>query len=371
MVDTNFYKLKLKAIDATTDQAAVLTFDVADDLKDKFKYKHGQYLTLRFTINGKEERRAYSLCSSPNMDTDLQIGVKRVEGGKVSNHINDNLKPGDEVEVMRPQGHFTTKLKEDHKKDYFLFGGGSGVTPLFSILKSVLEKEPKSRVFLYYQNRHENSIMFKDELGALSKRFQGQLHVQHILSRPKFEKKGGFLGMFAKKVTNWEGDTGRIDTTKATRYINQHQAGDGRVEEFFLCGPMGMMETVAAVLQNKGIDDKQIHREWFVTEDQAKKDTTTAAGAGGTKVIATISGEQFTVALKPKETILEALMRLKADPPFSCMSGACSTCMAKVVKGEVKMARCLALDESEVEEGYILTCQSVPTTETVEITYDV
>ena len=366
MNDNNFYELSVKAIEPQTDQAVILTFDIPVGLKDKFSYKHGQYLTLRFQINNKEERRAYSICSSPEMDKDLKIAVKRVKNGKVSNHINSNLKPGDKVEVMPAHGNFTVGLDPDQKRDFYLFGAGSGITPLFSILKSVLESEPKSRVFLYYQNRNEESIIFENELSELEQKYRDQLMVRHILSAPKFEKKGGVLGLFSKKIVQWQGETGRIDASKTTRFINENQTGDGRPEVFFICGPLGMMDAVESVLKNKGIDSKNVHREAFLTATDMGQNS-----AGGATVTATISGRSYSVVLQPKETILEGLIRVSADPPFSCMSGACSTCMAKVTSGSVKMERCLALDPSEVEQGYILTCSSVPTSQTVEITYDV
>ena len=370
MSDTNFYDLTVKSVDAATDQAVVVTFDVPADLKDKYAYEAGQYLTVKFEINGKEERRAYSLCSAPGIDNDLKIGVKRVKGGKVSNHICDRVKVGDKVSVMQPQGLFLAKTNADNKKDYYLFGGGSGITPLLSILKTVAEQEPKSRVFLYYQNKNEDSIMFKEELATLEKRYQGQVLVKHILDEPKTEKKGGVLGLFAKKIILWDGEVGRIDVSRTTKFINENQIGDGRLEEFYLCGPEGMMISVEAALKNKGIDSKHIHREVFLSASAKPSDFGENSGGGAT-VIATISGKEYTVVLKPKESILEGLMRLDADPPFSCMSGACSTCMAKVKNGSAKMERCLALDDSEVQAGYILTCSAVPTTEVVEITYDV
>lgn len=369
MSDTHFYELTVKAIEAETDQAVVVTFEVPSDLKDKYTYKAGQYLTIKFDINGKEERRAYSLCSAPNIEQDLKIGIKRVKGGKVSNHVCDRIKAGDKIEVMPPQGLFLAKTNADNKKDYYLFGGGSGITPLLSILKTVAENEPKSRVFLYYQNKNEDSIMFKDELTALEKRYQGQVLVRHILDEPKTEKKGGMLGLFAKKIILWEGEVGRIDVKRSTKFINENQLGDGRVEEFYLCGPEGMMESVEAALKNKGIEDKYIHREVFLSS--SKPASFGEGSTGGATVIATISGKQYTVVLKSKESILEGLMRIDADPPFSCMSGACSTCMAKVKSGTAKMERCLALDDSEVQQGYILTCSAIPTTDVVEITYDV
>jgi ring-1,2-phenylacetyl-CoA epoxidase subunit PaaE len=366
MSDTNFYELTVKAVEPATEEAVVLTFDIPANLKEKFEYLHGQYLTLRFKLNGKEERRAYSLCSSPQTDSDIKIGVKKVKNGKVSTHVNTKIKAGDKVEVMPPHGSFTVRLEADNKKDYYLFGGGSGITPLFSILKSVVESEPKSRVFLYYQNRSENTIMFEKELADLEQRYKGQLHVRHILDEPKSEKKGGVLGLFAKKTFSWQGESGRIDAQKATKFINDHRTGDGRAEEFFLCGPEGLMNAVESALKNKSVDTKFIHREAFTSPVDMGGSST-----GGATVIATISGKKYTAVLQPKETVLEALIRVHADPPFSCMSGACSTCMAIVTSGSVKMERCLALDASEVAQGYILTCSSIPTTELVEITYDV
>lgn len=366
MSDNNFYELTVKAIEPETDQAVLVSFDIPADLKEKFQYLHGQYLTLRFNINGKEERRAYSLCSSSDTDKDIKIGVKRVKNGKVSTFINANLKAGDRVEVMPPNGNFTVKLNQDNKKDYYLFGGGSGITPLLSIFKSVAEMEPKSRVFLYYQNRNEESIMFENELNALQSRYSGQVFVTHILDEPKSEKKGGMFGMFSKKTFNWSGEIGRIDSEKANKFINQNRSGDGRPEEFFLCGPEGLMNAVETALKNKGIDSKFIHREAFSSPLDMGN-----SSKGGATVIATISGKQYTVVLQPKETILEGLMRVNADPPFSCMSGACSTCMAKLSSGEVKMERCLALDKSETDQGFILTCSALPTTDAVELTYDV
>ncbi len=368
MSDTNFYKLKVKQIQHVANDSVVVTFDIPSDLSEKFAYQHGQYVTLRFQLNGQEQRRAYSLCSSPAMDKDLQIGVKKVKNGIVSTHINTVLKAGEEVDVMPPQGHFTTPLSPDAKKDYFLFAAGSGVTPMFSILKSVIELEPKSRVFLYYGNRNEESIMFKDELEQLEKRYRDQLHVRHILSQPKTEKKGGFLGMFAKTIMQWAGETGRMTNDKIAKFVNANRAEDGRAVECFMCGPEGMMTTVSNTLQLAGIDKANIHQEYFTS---ASAPVAASAATEGKQVIVTMGGKKITVTLQPKETILQALIRAKANPPFSCMSGACSTCMAKVTSGNVKMERCLALDESEVKQGYILSCVSTPTTDVVEITFDI
>ncbi len=367
MADTNFYTLKVKDVQKETDSAVVLTFDVPENLKDTFQYDHGQYLTLRFNFKGKQERRAYSLCSSPALDSHLKIGVKRVFKGLVSNHINDNIRPGDEIEVMPPQGHFNTDLNTDQSKDYFLIAAGSGVTPMLSILKTVIEREPKSNVYLFYGNRSEDTIMFKSELDALEKKYAGQLKVIHTLSKPNERKEGGIFGLFAKKIVDWQGMKGRIDGRSAKEVVSSHR-NNTRGVECFLCGPVGMMRTVEDTLKSLGIEEENIHIEWFTSPTEGESNIGNGKGA---KATVTMNGKQIELNLLPNETILDGLLRIDEDPPYSCMSGACSTCVCKVVSGEAEMERCLALSDDEVKNGYLLSCSAVPTTEEIEVNFDV
>lgn len=367
MADTNFYKLKVKGVQADTENAVVLSFDVPNDLKETFQYKHGQYLTLKFMFRGKQERRAYSLCSSPSMDKDLKIGVKRIFKGLISNHINDNITVGTEIEVMPPQGHFNTPLDPNQSKDYFLLCSGSGVTPMLSILKTILEDEPKSQVCLFYGNRSEESIMFKAELDQLEKRYAGQLKVVHTLSRPKERKEGGVFGLFAKKVIDWDGMKGRIDARTIKEIYTKYHRGNTPVEAF-MCGPEGMMRTAEDTFKVLGLDDKNIHIEWFVVEDKVTDGVSNSTGA---KATVTMNGKKIELKLQANESILDGLLRIDEDPPYSCMSGACSTCVCKIVSGEAEMERCLALSDDEVKNGYLLSCSAIPTTDTIEVNFDV
>ena len=365
-MDHSFYDLHVKAIQAETEDAVTVVFEVPDHLSETFQYTQGQYLTLKFEIKGKEERRAYSMCSSP-VDKDLAVTVKRLKSGIVSNYIHDQLKAGDTVSVMPPEGRFYTPLQEEQQKTYYLFGAGSGITPLMSILKTVLEKEPMSKVCLLYGNRNENSIIFKEELETLEKRYRGQLVVEHILSQPKREKSGGVFGFLSKGTVLWQGKTGRISSQAVKEFIADHPAGT-KLTEYFICGPGAMITTAEVALKELGIDKHHIHTERF-TSDIDEKDK--VKGKAGAKIIVHLSGSTIEAEVPPGKTILDVLLDLRYDPPYSCHSGACSTCMAKVIRGSVKMDACYALDDDEVAEGFILTCQSHPTSDEVELTYDV
>ncbi|PPK87458.1 ring-1,2-phenylacetyl-CoA epoxidase subunit PaaE [Neolewinella xylanilytica] len=366
MSQPQFYPLRVSRLEPETDQAVSIYFTVPEADQTAFHYRAGQYLTLRFTIDGKEERRAYSMCSAPHED-ELAVTVKRVEGGKVSNYVAEKIKVGDTVEVMPPMGRFLADTDPALRRKYYLFGAGSGITPLMSILRSVLETEPKSEVILLYGNRDEDNIIFKEQLDALERRYSGQLTVEHTLSRPKRYASKGLKGLFKRSSTRWEGATGRIDRKALVDFLSRYPAG-GPECRYYVCGPGEMIDNVEAALLGHGVDDKLIHVERFASASDTKKNA--GDSLGGT-VNVKLNKEDIEVKLKPGQTILDALLEQGHTPPYSCLAGACSTCMARVEKGGVKMDVCYALDDAEVEEGYVLTCQAHPITPEVHIDYNV
>ncbi|GAB4496080.1 MAG: phenylacetate-CoA oxygenase/reductase subunit PaaK [Saprospiraceae bacterium] len=368
-----FYALKIKQITPETPDTVTIDFDVPADLREKFAYKQGQYITVRIHKDGHELRRSYSMSSSPLEKNRLAVTVKKVRGGHVSVFLHDSLKVGDTLEVAAPEGRFFIPLDPEKRRTYYLFGAGSGITPLMSILKTTLEAEPMSSIFLLYGSRNEESIIFRDELDRLAERYAGQLHVEHILSQPKKESSGGGLfGIFKKTTTNWQGKTGRITQKIANEFLDENMARGPESDCFyFICGPGNMTDTVKTALLGRGIESKQIHTEHFVNANHIPGEFAASGGTGdGKRIIVHLKGQKIELTVPPGATILDVLVKEKFDPPYSCTAGACSTCMAKLINGKVTMDACYALDDEEVKSGYILTCQSHPETDVVELTYD-
>jgi ring-1,2-phenylacetyl-CoA epoxidase subunit PaaE len=363
-MSNNFFSLTVKKIQRETIDAVSITFDVPDSVKDKYVFIQGQYLTLKTALGGKEQRRAYSICSSP-LDGDLTIAVKKVDKGVVSTFLCDRLQEGHSLQVATPEGRFNTPLSIEQRKDYFLFGAGSGITPLMSILTTIIETEPTSKVHLLYGNRNEDNIIFNDKLTELAQKYAGQLTVEHILSQPKREK-GGF---FSKGKITWAGKVGRIDKPVVEAFLTNNPMTT-KEAIYFICGPNAMMTTVEAVLKAQGVDKKHIHAEHFNNEGAATDPSVAAASVDGAKVTVTFMKKTDTVHVPKGERILDVLLKNKIDAPYSCTSGACSTCMAKVTSGTTKMDACFALDDDEVAAGYVLTCQAHPTSAEVVLTFD-
>ncbi|MCS6929315.1 MAG: ferredoxin--NADP reductase [Saprospiraceae bacterium] len=365
-----FYPLKVLRIQPETPDTRTIEFHIPDKLSDLFTYQAGQYITVRHSLDGQEVRRAYSMSSSP-LEKRLAITVKKLAGGRMSTFLHDTLKEGDTLEVAPPDGRFTVKFDPDKRRTFYLFGAGSGITPLMSILKTVLEAEPMSTIFLLYGSRNEENIIFRDELERLSQQYAGQLHVEHILSRPKKVESGNFIGLFKRYTTNWNGRTGRITGSVVEAFLEENPPHTPAAHcEYFICGPGNMAEVVKTALLKRGVKSKQIHTELFINATSTPSEGAEASANGGARLIVHLNRVRIETTVPPNATILDVLIREKYDVPYSCTAGACSTCMAKVLKGRVRMDTCYALDEEEIKAGYCLTCQAHPETEEVEITYD-
>lgn len=354
---SKFHKLKVLEVKKETNDSVSVSFDVPYELYETFNFKAGQYITLKFVINGEEARRSYSLCSSPVLEEPLKVGVKRVKKGLVSNHINDNLKSGDIVEVMVPDGRFFADVQKENYKTYYLFAAGSGITPILSILRTVLLTEEKSYVNMIYGNRNQETIMFKEELEALKKEFPERLALVYTLSKPK--------SSFWSSKNKMDHRKGRVDKAAIEWFINEFPPY-AQNAEYFICGPGNMIENTQKVLQNMDVPDTRIFIESFgggISEE-------TTEGIDNAHLTASLDGEEINIHIPKGKTILRAMLDNNYDPPYSCEGGVCSSCMCKLNKGEVFMKKNLALSDADVKEGYILSCQSVPLTEEIAIVFE-
>ena len=310
-------------------------------------------------INNKEYKRSYSLSSSPYTNEKFQITVKRIQNGIVSNYLNDRLKKDDEIIVFPPSGIFFKELKNNVSK-YLFFAGGSGITPIYSIIKTLLNKETSPHLKLIYANRNEDSIIFKNKLENLEQNHSDRFTITHILS----EASGG-----------WNGMKGRLDKDKMNAFLGNSDNYPVEQTEYYICGPSPFMELVEHELLNHKIPTKQIHLERFISIGEDEEaievgDATTEITDGTKKISAIIDGKKNTVACEPDENILEALLKAGVEAPYSCREGVCSTCLAKLISGRVKMKNHISLTDTDISENKVLTCQSIPLTNETEIDYD-
>lgn len=343
-----FYALKIKEVIRETPEAVSLSFEVPEDLKEKFSYKAGQYITLRTSIDGKEVRRAYSLCSAPGSG-EYKVTVKEVEGGTFSVLANNKLKAGDTLEVHPPEGKFVFEPGKT-PSNYAAFAAGSGITPVLSIIKSVLGKEPGSKFVLVYGNKTNEATIFYRELLELQTKFPDRLFIEFVYSRTREE----------------DAHFGRIEAS-TVNYVVSNKFKESAFKSFYLCGPEEMINTVTSILENKGVSKENIHFELFTIEETGAVET---AVEGKVELTVLVDDEETVLIMDSKETVLEAALDNDLDVPYSCQGGICSSCIARIKEGKAEMRKNQILTDGEIAEGLILTCQAQPTTPTLKIDYD-
>lgn len=362
---SHFHRLPIDEIRDETPDAYTLYLLNPDPVA--FAYKAGQYLTVKTEVAGESLRRAYSLSSSPLSDKRLAMTIKRT--GKVSEHLRQALQAGDYLEVMPPMGNFSFSPDPTRSRHYILVGAGSGITPLYSILKTALEGEPLSKVTLWYGNRDQSSVIFREELEALVQKHPDRLQVVHCLSNPE---------------AGWKGFTGRLDKDRVYGLLLDLFMVDEYRKTYYLCGPQGMMDAAEAAMDKHAVNPDDIHREYYSAPVPTEEDFHRSRHSHvvpepeeeeeieiiDRKIKVTLDGKTRELLVKTNKSILDAALQSRLDAPYACQSGVCTTCRARLLRGSITMDEDSGLSESEIEEGYILTCQSHPLSDDVEIEYE-
>ncbi len=370
---SKFYKITVKDIQRQTKDAVVITLDIPKNLEKEFVYEPGQYITFKVNIANQELNRSYSLCSSTSCNEAPMVAVKEVKGGRVSTYLNKKLKIGDTLEAMPPMGNFKATIDTKDKIHYIFYGGGSGITPLFSIIKTALFKAKSTQLTLFYANYNSQSVIFKNELEALAKEHPERFTLVHVFDKP--EKKGGFLGFNKKIIEELPFVQGPISQKLSIQLLKDYTKMDFSNAQFYMCGPTGLMDNVSHALSSLQIPKEKVHREYFTEKTESEKEALNVGEIDenfkGTADIELIyDGKTFNLKAKHNETILDAALEADVDPPFACMVGACTTCRAKLNTGSAKMKDSQALSPKEIEAGYILTCQALPRSKTLKINFD-
>ena len=347
----HYHNLRVKEVVSEIREAKTIIFEQPEE---KIEYKSGQFLTLILDIDGNSVRRSYSMCTSPYCDDDLAVTVKRVKDGLVSNYINDTVKVGDYIKVMDPTGNFTTEYSADNKRHLVMFSGGSGITPMMSITKSLLHTEPESIVSLIYANRDIDSIIFKDKLHELEDQFEGRLHVLHVLDNAPVE---------------WQGYSGLLNHELLKKLFERIPDWGLDKTTYLMCGPEGMMNNVETLLSETGVPKEKVFKESFVlgTINKEVSSEPDDLEIKTQEVTIIYDGEEYVVTVNPDQPILDAALDMEIDLPFSCQSGLCTACRGKCLSGSVKMDEDEGLSDAEKEAGYVLPCVSHPLTDDVKI----
>ncbi|WCT72456.1 phenylacetate-CoA oxygenase/reductase subunit PaaK [Sphingomonas naphthae] len=355
---TDFHPLRVAEVRRETSDSVSILFDVPADLSNTFAFAPGQYLTLRTDIAGEDIRRNYSVCVSP-LDGELRVAVKMLGGGRFSTFANERLKSGDTLDVLAAAGHFTWEFSPERSGRYAAFAAGSGITPVLSLIRTALLTEPESRFTLFYGNRMSSQILFLETLAALKDRFLGRLEVYHFLTLEEED-----IALF----------NGRLDRAKCDEILST-LIDPAAIDAAFICGPEGMMDAAEGALLAAGVDAGRILVERFISAgsspvlDEAAH--AKAQAAAGRRMGVILDGRKLTVMFDAEQgNILDSVRAMGAPAPYACKGGVCATCRAKVVTGDVEMRLNYGLTREEVAQGYILTCQAVPTSEDVVVSYD-
>ncbi len=354
MIGVEFHPLTVSAVEPLTDEAVAVTFEIPDELREAFRYLPGQHVTVKKDIAGTDVRRSYSICANANRGT-LRVGIKRLSGGAFSTWATESLAPGEVIEVAAPVGEFTIESDPGAASHYCAIVAGSGITPVLSLVSTTLELEPNSRWTVIYGNRAARTVMFLDELEGLKDVYTDRLHIVHVLSR---EDPG--LDLFA----------GRIDNDKLEALFSTI-VDAATVDQWFLCGPYEMVTGTRQLLKRRGIEDQAIRDELFFAGPPTAIPAPPPEDEEGTVALTVIlDGRSSDVRMRPETAVLDAAMSVRSELPYSCKGGMCATCKAKVIEGEVRMDKNYALVASDLENGFVLTCQSHPITDRLVVDYD-